>query len=560
MNRRPIIAILGGGVAGLSCAHELRDSGAEVTVYEAGQTLGGKARSHLMPGTGTQGRGDLPGEHGFRFYPSFYLHLTHAMEQIADPLSPTGTVAGNLTSAPEAGVAVAGHGVMTSPRRPKTLEDLKRVMRSATAAGATWRDISRYVVAHLQWLTSCDGRRDDELEQLPWARFVGIEDPGLYSESFRQVLLSTTRTMVAMDAEQSSARTVGLASTLLMLDTVQGGKDAIDRTMTGPTSACWLDPWQRALSKKGVQFRFGHRAVELEVATGDRALRRVVFRKDNGELVEVKADVFVLAVPLEAAVSLVTDALAKASPVFEELRALDVSRITSWMTGAQFYLTEDVPLVEGHIFFPSTPWALTAISQAQFWNRGARSMNTFGDGRLKGILSVDISHCEAPDEDGVRLIDETTREGILKRTLRQLVQSLDSSTGALLERSVFAAHLDDELKAGPDGVQNSARLLIHPPGSRFARPEANSGLANLFLAGDYLRTEVDLASMEGANESGRRAALCALNRLELDGSHVKFFEHGSLKRFTALRKVDELAWKLGKPHPFDLARSILSAR
>ena len=275
---------------------------------------------------------------------------------------------------------------------------------------------------------------------------------------------------------------------------------------------------------------------------------------------KVKADVFVLAVPLEASMSLVTDALAKVSPVFSELRALDVDRITSWMTGAQFYLSEDIPLVEGHVFFPSTPWALTAISQAQFWNRGARSMKTFGDGRLKGILSVDISNCHVPDEDGVCLVDVTSREGILQRTLKQLVQSLDASTGALLERSVYAAHLDDELKVGPGGVQNSARLLIHPPGSRFARPIADSGLENLFLAGDYVRTEVDLASMEGANESGRRAALCAMNRVDLDASHVRFFEHEPLKRFAALRKVDELAWRLGKPHPFDLARSVMAAR
>ena len=66
--------------------------------------------------------------------------------------------------------------------------------------------------------------------------------------------------------------------------------------------------------------------------------------------------------------------------------------------------------------------------------------------------------------------------------------------------------------------------------------------------------------MEGANESGRRAALCAMNRFDLDGSHVRFFEHEPLKRFAALRKVDELAWRLGKPHPFDLARSVMAAR
>ena len=63
------VAVLGGGVAGLSAAHELSERGFEVTVYEKSDMFGGKARSLSVPGTGTDGRKDLPGEHGFRFFP-----------------------------------------------------------------------------------------------------------------------------------------------------------------------------------------------------------------------------------------------------------------------------------------------------------------------------------------------------------------------------------------------------------------------------------------------------------------------------------------------------------
>src|SRR5688572_1007650 len=66
----PTVAILGGGVAGLSAAHELADRGFAVTVYER-KALGGKARSIPVPGSGTGGRPDLPAEHGFRFFPGF---------------------------------------------------------------------------------------------------------------------------------------------------------------------------------------------------------------------------------------------------------------------------------------------------------------------------------------------------------------------------------------------------------------------------------------------------------------------------------------------------------
>src|ERR687898_946234 len=76
------VAVLGGGVAGLSAAHELAERGFEVAVYESRELFGGKARSFGVPGSGTGGRADLPAEHGFRFFPGFYRHLPDTMRRI----------------------------------------------------------------------------------------------------------------------------------------------------------------------------------------------------------------------------------------------------------------------------------------------------------------------------------------------------------------------------------------------------------------------------------------------------------------------------------------------
>jgi len=548
----PRVAILGGGMGGLACAHELVRRGVDVTVYEAGRFVGGKARSHYVAGTGTDGRRDLPGEHGFRFYPAFYRHVIETMNEIPDALSPTGVVSGNLCGAPEAGIALDGEGVVTTPRRPRTPSDVVRTVAGVYRAGGNMRDLLRYLAAHLKYLTACDARREGEIEALNWATFTGMDEPGAYSESFREVLLSCTRTMVAMNAERGSSRTLGKVSSLLMLDSF--GKAEVDRTMMGPTSQCWLEPWQAELERRGVKFVFGAPVARLDMA-GDE-VARAWLRLADGALSPVEADAFVLAVPLEVAHRLMTPELEAADASLARLAQLDVGRMTSWMVGAQFFLREDVPLCEGHVFFPRSPWALTAISQGQFWNRGRRGMSTYGDGSLRGILSVDISACFKPDRDGKRFVDETSREGILRRVFAQVLEGVDARTRRALERSMFAAHLDDEVQVGPSGVTNAGRLLVHPPGSWRDRPEATLAIPNLFLAADYVRTTVDLASMEGANEAGRRAARGALRSFGMADGDVKLFGFETLQRFDRLRALDRGLHAVGMPHLFDAAAAV----
>src|SRR5215468_6861177 len=98
------VAILGGGVGGLSAAHELAERGFAVTVYESRARFGGKARSYGAPHTGQGGRADLPAEHGFRFFPGFYRHLPDTMRRIPYQGQQAGVFA-NLRDATEAEIA-----------------------------------------------------------------------------------------------------------------------------------------------------------------------------------------------------------------------------------------------------------------------------------------------------------------------------------------------------------------------------------------------------------------------------------------------------------------------
>src|SRR5215467_13125918 len=107
----PKVAVFGGGVAGLSAAHELAERGFEVDVYERKSVLGGKARSIPVPNSASNGRQPLPGEHGFRFFPGFYKHVTDTMRRI--PFGGRGNVFDNLTVATRILLARAGQSEIT---------------------------------------------------------------------------------------------------------------------------------------------------------------------------------------------------------------------------------------------------------------------------------------------------------------------------------------------------------------------------------------------------------------------------------------------------------------
>ena len=175
----------------------------------------------------------------------------------------------------------------------------------------------------------------------------------------------------------------------LLLDYATTGV-ANDRTMGGPTSEMWIDPWIEHLHALGVHLHAGQRCDGLDVAGG----RITGARFASGGV--VTGDHYVLAVPIEAAQGLISPHLAALDPALERLRAANVDDLVSWMVGIQFFLYEDVPLVRGHMFFPDSPWALTAISQPQFWRDAGLFRPPLGR-RLGGrLISVDISDWDTP--------------------------------------------------------------------------------------------------------------------------------------------------------------------
>ncbi len=494
------VAILGGGVAGLSAAHELAERGFSVRVYERKPVWGGKARSIPVPGSARDGRRPLPGEHGFRFFPGFYKHVTDTMRRI--PYGANGNTFDNLTVATRILLARSNQAEITwLARCPGSLDDFRVALQELfTPLGVPVDELSYFIDRLLIVATSCSERRLAEFENIAWWDFIAASK---MSKAYQAYLgEGLTRSLVAMRAEESSTRTVGCTQLQLLYGLICPDR-VFDRLLAGPTDDVWIDPWIDYLKKLGVQFFPGNRVVAIETLA--RQVTGAIVETASGRST-ITADYYIAALPVEVMSALMTDELKDAAPSLANLDKLE----TRWMNGIQFYLAQDVPLVNGHAIYLDSPWALTSISQRQFWSNV--DFSQLGDGTVRGILSVDISEWQAAGVVYGKSAQECTAEQIKEEVWTQLKQHLNVGGAApIADSNLVAWFLDPDIEfPNPSAATNAEPLLIDTAGSLQYRPEAQVELQNLFVASDYVRTYTDIACMEAANEAARRAVNCLL--------------------------------------------------
>jgi uncharacterized protein with NAD-binding domain and iron-sulfur cluster len=249
----------------------------------------------------------------------------------------------------------------------------------------------------------------------------------------------------------------------------------------------------------------------------------------------VVADRYVAAVPVEVMRLLAGPELRAAEP---RLKGLD-SLVTRWMNGVMFYLREDVPIVNGHAIYIDSEWALTSISQRQFWH--GFDFSRVGDGSVGGILSVDVSDWTQASRRLGKNAMHCSREEILDEVWAQLHDHLEDLDHGNLER----AFLDPSIEfPNPTEAANLEPLLVNTAGSWAHRPDAVTRIPNLFLASDYVRTYTDLATMEGANEAARRAVNGILAASGSSAARCEIWPLEEPAVFAPAKALDRIRWRL----------------
>jgi uncharacterized protein with NAD-binding domain and iron-sulfur cluster len=413
--------------------------------------------------------------------------------------------------------------------------------------GLTQEEKSFFARKVWQLMTSCYERRANDYERISWWDYTEADR---FSDNYRALFVQgLTRTLVAANAKKASTKTGGDIFLQLIFN-MANPKINTDRVLNGPTNDVWLYPWLNYLKDKGVKYFHNQEVTKLEIEKGKISGARVTDRSTGKELF-VQGDYYLLAIPVERAAKLMSDEILKADSTLEGIVKLSTS--VAWMNGAQYYLTEKADIVDGHCIYSDSKWALTSISQLQFWK--GFDISSLGDGTVKSILSVDISDWDTLGHNGLPARD-CTHEQIKDEIWKQISSSLNTDGEKVVqEKTPDLWHIDGDIKEIPgtgDREENEEPLLVNTVNSWDLRPEAYTAIPNLFLASDYVRTYTDLATMEGANEAARRAVNGIIDSSGVNASTCELWNLHEPNLLKALRNRDQKRYNQGLPYQFHI--------
>ncbi len=540
----------------------------------------------------------LPGEHGYRFFPSFYRHLDDTMKRI--PIIDGGqdgqrTVFDNLRPTVFQGIAFtrdqqrargvkvpwddaepalypqkrrarpgSGKGPAEPPivveiarERPRGWEGLRDSSdRFVRRLGGTQRDALLLFAKLLRYMTSSSERRRAKYEDESWQDFI---DVGKFSKPMQAQIKSAAQALLAFSVDEVDARTYGNIALQMLFDQLKDGT-RVDRTLNGPTSDAWLEPWREYLESQGVRFfclkldalepRGSELVPKIVRLNGEPIDAKVTYAQNSYQLLThenphsaLQPDFYVLALSLERTAELL-------EPLKRDARrAHDFAAIPKFhdeavkhdamkdMTGIQFFFDAKTSIGKGHMYFPYSDWGLSSISQSEFWLTRGR----FADG-YAGVLSVDICDAKYSDKPkpgsfwSVVKLGESgdltgaenlgyRRLGVARTVWNQLTE-LIGPHDRMAEPRCF--HLDRAITEEGNATKflgSVKGLDEHRPG-RTPRVDAvgdaeiaySINATRWVVCGTFMATHTRMTTMEAANESARHAVRAILDRLGEDDS------------------------------------------
>lgn len=534
------VAIFGAGIAGLSAAHEFSQRGYKVSVYEANDTAGGFFRSARRE------EDNLPSEYSWHGFGPWYHNTFDLLQQI--PFDENSSLYERILSRPmdyavvpnklEAGLVMSDLFDKPKAFRMSLLDKISLSWGVLKVGSVNSRSKQHYASANASayWKSRMTPTGHATWKALfgPW---IGSDWP--YT-SLHHVGLFFGRNICSGPSYKHEADEHGPA---WKHESMCGWS-----LLKGPSNEWWFDKWVAHLEQNGVTF---HWQTALEVLDYDG-------EKITGAQValdtRVQADIYVLAnTPFSAAEivgknpHLLEDKqLAKLQPLIQDGPHTQVSFRIAFAERILW------PRERTAIALADSPFNITLFANEQSWP----SKIDLGKD-IASLWTCTACVASVPGKVHGKPLRNCTKEEFIDEVLAQIYESeaLDlmikkaNDGRSLRDFPILTTEVWHEWHFSPNGITPDQPKWVTTTNTQPHRPSQATSIPNLVLAGAHTKTEADIWSIEGAVESGRRAAKVYEPDVVVKSQHKPL-----LLKVSAF--LDDGLFALGLPHVFKVATAV----
>jgi uncharacterized protein with NAD-binding domain and iron-sulfur cluster len=532
--KRKSVVIFGAGIAGLSAAHELVLLGYDVSVYEATDQPGGFFRSSRLS------KNNMPTEYSWHGMGPWYYNTFDLMRKT--PFNDKGSIYDVALSRPidfgifpdAAKARFYDEGFKSIPimfrmsiwdfvkwsyLMLKTWTSNQRSHRkySKLNAAQTWRPLLEDT-AYMTW-RSCFGPWIGS----DWSR-VSLHTAG---DFFRKQL--TAKPAHPHKADPEGPAWMHRAGDGWLL-------------LKGPSSEYWFTPWVNYLTQKGVKFHWKRPLAELEF---DGTLITCAVAGEE----KIAADAFIVAInPFHMAEILSKTPQLEVQEVLRLFRPLTQDGPHTQVSfRLAFSDTIKFPRKRAAVVVSDSEFNLTLFAQEQVWE----SEVALGE-NVKSLWTGTSCISSVPGRIYHKPVENCTKEEFIEEVraqiygcgaLNALIQEANNGKSlcdfALLEIEVW-----HEWEFCNEGIKHFQPKWVTSTTTQPYMPSQTTPIPNLFLAGSHTVNQAEVWSIEGAVETGRRAAKAIDKRVGILGQYKPGW-------ILFLSKIDDLLYALKSPQTID---------
>ena len=517
------VIIIGGGISGLTAAHELIELNYKVTLIERNDIVGGLAR--------TYGKEKIcPYEYSWRAYGQWYQNVYNLMKRI--PFSHKETVYDKLV--------VLNGGKKTCDKKIPNYEN--------TFSNINIFDKIKMYKEIFNFFTSCNERNITNFSK------IGIKDYILKS-------------YVSKEAEDKIGKIVGpylgfdyknasLYDLLYFFEMNLNNSDKKNNfNITSlPTNFCWFDPWVKYLEKKGLTIKLNNEVKSLTLNNKNNITSIIVYDKINNIINELKSDYYINCTGPEILTQLLVPYKLYPSIklFFNNIKKVEDNGRQIQLS-IYYYLDKKIFLNNNNTlaYLPNTPWLLMVLPTGHIW--GDEHLSKFCKKEIKEVISVGI--CE-PYVNGLKIKkpwSKCTVDEIRQEAWYQLINDSDFKNNICIEDNLDLKNINIiEFKMWDSYKYKNGKIDTYEP--KWAnnintvqyRPDTKTPIYNLFIGGSYSNTTTGCYSMESAAESGKIAAkeLCKYDKKE-ENIYLYTKQKTSITKY--IRFIDYFVYKQNLP-------------